>query len=106
MPSGALLPHMSARLRTQTIDALFVATGGFERAQAWIEKSDDNYGTFFKDIWARGAAKAVSAEIGVSEGVESLLERLDERERSERATIIEGEVIDHAPQKEYVEESV
>ena len=87
LPGGELMPHMSARLRTATIDALFEATGGFERAKAWIEKSDENYGEFFTKIWAKGAAKAVSHELGMSEGVESLLDKLD---AAERAQTIEG----------------
>lgn len=81
LPGGSLLPHMSARLRTETIDALFVGTGGFNRALAWIEKSDDNYGEFFK-IWAKGAVRSSNVEVGVSEGVEKLLDQLDERERA------------------------
>ena len=76
MPDGQLLPHLSARLRTQTIDALFVGSGGFERALAWIEQSDDNYKEFFK-IWAKGAAKSTSVELNAGQGVEDLLARLD-----------------------------
>ena len=89
MPSGALLPHMSARLRTETIDALFVGAGGFERALAWIEKNDSNYAEFFK-LWAKGAVRATNVELGVSEGVEALLEKLDEQDRASRATVING----------------
>ena len=89
MPSGALLPHMSARLRTETIDALFVGAGGFERALSWIQKSDANYEEFFK-LWAKGAARHTNMEIGVSEGVEALLEKLDEQDRASRATVING----------------
>lgn len=86
MPSGDLMPHMSARLRTATIDALFVASGGFEKAQAWIEKNDENYADFFK-IWAKGASRSTNVEVGVSEGVEALLEKLD---AGARAPVING----------------
>jgi hypothetical protein len=88
LPGGSLLPHMSARLRTETIDALFVGAGGFEKALAWIEANDDNYAEFFK-IWAKGAARSTNVEVGISDGVESLLEKLD---AAERAKTIDGTV--------------
>ena len=86
LPGGDLLPHMSAKQRRRTIDALYQGAGGDERALAWINKSDDNYGEFFK-IWAKGEAKATSVEVGMSEGVEDLLDRLD---RAESAQLING----------------
>lgn len=87
-PGGDLLPHMSANLRRSIVDAVFTGAGGPERMLAWVEKSDDNYEVFLKQIWAPGQAKAVSAELGVSEGVEALLEKLD---RAEAAQTIDGE---------------
>lgn len=75
---GALLPHMSARQRTATIDALFEGCGGFERAKAWIESSDENYGKFFMQVWAKGAEKAVSVEHDVSDTFEAALAKLDQ----------------------------
>jgi hypothetical protein len=99
LPGGSMLPHMSARMRTETIDALFEASGGFERAQAWIEKNDDNYSEFFK-IWAKGAVRSSNVEVGVSEGVEALLDKLDKQERSAGAidvTPIRGDVTDVEP---------
>jgi hypothetical protein len=88
LPGGDLLPHMSAKRRRQTIDALYVGAGGDARALDWINKSDENYGEFFK-IWAKGEAKATSVEVGVGEGVEDLLDRLD---RAENAQLINGTV--------------
>lgn len=95
MPNGSLLPHMSARMRTETIDALFVGAGGFERALAWVEASEENYGEFFTKVWAKGAARSTNVEVSASEGVESLLEKLD---RAERAQTIDGQarVLDEA----------
>ena len=87
MPGGGLMPHMSARLRTELVDALFVASGGFERALAWIERSDANYEVFFTKIWAKGAARSTNVEVGVSEGVEALLEKLD---AGEHAQVVNG----------------
>lgn len=100
LPGGALMPHMSARQRTQVIDALFEATGGFEKAQAWIEKSDDNYAEFFK-IWAKGAQRATSVEVSANGDLADIIKRLDEEDRMKAATVIEGTVTD-AVEKERV----
>jgi hypothetical protein len=77
IPGGALMPHVSAKLRTELIDALFVASGGFERAQAWIEKSDENYGEIFLTVWAKGAARSTNVELSADDSVEALLAKLD-----------------------------
>lgn len=88
LPEGGLLPHVSARLRRQTIDAVFEMTGGTDRLAAWAQANDDNYRTFVKDMWAPGQAKSANVEVGASKSVEDLLEKLD---RAERATLINGE---------------
>lgn len=90
MPGGPLAPHMSARLRTEIVDALFVGAGGFERALDWINKSEDNYGEFFK-IWARGAVRSTNVELTADDSVEALLARLD---AGEHAKVIDGEAGD------------
>jgi hypothetical protein len=95
LPGGELIPHLSARMRTSVIDALFTGAGGYDRALSWIEASDENYGEFFK-IWSRGAARATNVEVGVSEGVENLLERLDAEDKLREARTINGELIDDA----------
>lgn len=89
LPGGSLLPHMSARLRTETIDALFVGLGGYEKAKAFFQKNDDNYLEFVK-IWAKGAARSSNVEVTASEGIESMLKRLDERDRARELTIIDS----------------
>lgn len=86
MPGGTLMPHVSAKLRTEMIDALFVGAGGFERALAWIEKSDDNYGDFFK-VWAKGAVRSTNVELHADDSVEALLAKLD---AGEHAKVIDG----------------
>ena len=90
VPGCGLLPHISARLRTEIIDAVFVETGGPERLAGWANKSDENYGEFIK-IWARGAARHSNVEVNAGEGIEKLLERLDERDRQEGAKVINAE---------------
>lgn len=77
---------MSARLRTETIDAVFQGAGGPEKLLAWVEANDENYAKFV-EIWARGAVRSSNVEVTASEGVEALLEKLD---RAENAKLIEG----------------
>lgn len=93
LPGGSLLPHMSAKLRTQTIDTLFELAGGHERALAWIEKSDDNFAEFFK-IWAKGAVRSTNVELGVSDSLEALLDKLDAAENAKTINATAREVAD------------
>jgi hypothetical protein len=90
MPGGDLAPYMSGRLRTRMIDALFEATGGFERAKAWIEANDENYKEFFK-LYAKGAIRPTVIEATATEGLEDMLARLD---AGEHAKVVEGEVVE------------
>lgn len=90
VPGGGLLPHMSARLRTEIIEAVFQGAGGPERLLAWVEKDDNNYSRFI-EIWARGAVRSSNVEISASEGVEALLEKLD---RAENAKLIDGTALE------------
>lgn len=90
MAGGSLLPHMSAKLRTEMIDAVFHGVGGADKLRAWVEASDENYKTFF-EVWARGAVRSTNVELGVTEGVEALLEKLD---RAENAKLIDGTAVE------------
>jgi hypothetical protein len=90
LPGGDMMPFMSARLRTQTVDALFEAAGGFNRALAWVDKSDENYGEFFK-LWAKGAIRPTQIEHTAAEGLEDALARLD---AGEHAKVVEGEIVE------------
>lgn len=87
-----MLPYLSGRYRAGVMDALFEHVGGFERAAAWIEKSDDNYGQFFR-MWAAGAVKPTAEEATTNKtvSVEDLLARLD---AGEHAKVINGEVVE------------
>lgn len=91
IPGGALIPHMSARHRTQLVDALFEAVGGFERAKAHIEASEDNYHDFFM-AWMKGQAKAINTEHTASDDLSNLIKRLDQEDRMSNATVIDGTV--------------
>lgn len=88
LPGGDMMPYMSARYRTQMIDALFEGTGGFERAKAWIEESSANYGEFFIKVWSKGAIRSTQVEERKPEEVEELLARLD---AGEHAKVINAE---------------
>ena len=81
-PDGSLLPYISARMRTAEIDALYINAGGHERALAWINASDENYGEFFIKVYARGTAKVSSVEVGVSGNVEDMRATLDSGEHA------------------------
>jgi hypothetical protein len=96
LPGGELLPHMSAKMRTQTVDAVFEGLGGHERLAAWAGKNDANYEAFVTKLWGKGQAKSSQVELGASEGVEAMLKRLDERERRKELQIIDttAEVVD------------
>ena len=68
------------------VDALFIGSGGFDRALAWINESSENYGDFFK-IYAKGAIRASSMELVADDSVEAMLAKLD---AGEHAKVING----------------
>jgi hypothetical protein len=93
MPGGELLPHMSARRRTEIIDAVFEDAGGPEKLSAWVRKSDENYGDFILKLWGKGAARVTNMEVTASDGIESLLKKLDQREREREANVIDSTAV-------------
>lgn len=82
MPGSGLSPHLSARMRTETVDALFVGAGGFDRALAWLDESSENYGKFLLGPWARGAMRSSSVELSADDSIESLIDKLDAGEHA------------------------
>ena len=83
VPGGGLLPHVSARLRQETVDAVFQATGGFDRLLAFTERNEDNYKFFLEKLWSKGLPRNSNAELNVSaDGVEALLAKLDAGENA------------------------
>ncbi len=86
LPGGELLPHMSARRRHEVCDIVFENIGGVERLTHEAGRDREAYWEFMK-LWSKGLPRAVATEHTVSDGLESMLERLD---ASERATLIEG----------------
>lgn len=82
LPGGAMLPHLSARQRTATVDAVFLMVGGAERLADWANKPE-NYGEFVTKVWAKGMAKSVSAELTAdAQSLEGLLAQLDAGEHA------------------------
>ena len=88
LDGGELLPHVSARMRTQTIDAIYEGLGGPEAHLAHAQKNDENKTEFYK-LWGKGAARSGSVEVHASQGVESMLKKLDERDRQRELDIID-----------------
>ena len=89
LPSGDLMPYMSARRRHEIADIVFESCGGIERMTAWADRSDANYETFLTKIWIKGSLRAANPEEQASANdVESLLARLD---AGEHAMIINGD---------------
>lgn len=88
LPGGEMLPHMSSRRRHEVCDIVFEMGGGVDRLAHIVNKSDENFLDFVKNLWAKGLPRAVAMEHNVSEGVESLLDKLD---RAENAKTIDGE---------------
>lgn len=78
MPNGNLLPHLSARMRTETIDAVFHDIGG---AQAMSDWARDNKTEFYQ-MWGRGAVRSTNVELSSDGSLESLLDRLDAGENA------------------------
>jgi hypothetical protein len=83
VPGGGLMPHVSARLRQETVDAVFQAAGGFDRLLAFTEANEDNYKFFLQHLWGKGLPRVTNAEVSVdADGVEALLARLDAGENA------------------------
>lgn len=79
LPGGGMLPHISGRMRTATVDAVFVMIGGTERLADWAAK---NPGEFYTKIWGKGMSKPVTVEVQDTDSLESLLAALDNGEHA------------------------
>lgn len=79
---GALYQHVG-RYAGRMVLTAFDMIGGVDRLADWANK---NPGEFFTKVFPKVITKP--HEIGVSDGVEALLERLD---AGEHAEVIEGE---------------
>jgi hypothetical protein len=93
LPGGQLMPHMSARRRHEIIDTVFEMVGGVERLAHQVEKNDESYWEFMK-LWGKGLPRAVATEHSATASVEGLLDKLDALDRSDKATVINGEAVE------------
>jgi hypothetical protein len=75
-----MLPYMSSRRRHEVMDVAFEMTGGVERLAHEMNRSTEGYWEGMK-LWAKGLPRIANTEVSVSEGVESLLDKLDQAER-------------------------
>lgn len=88
-PDGSLYGHIG-KYAGSVVMTVFEEMGGTERMVAWAEK---NPSEFYTKIFPKVIAKPV--EHTVSDGVESLLERLDAADRSPKVVYVtEGEFED------------
>lgn len=81
---GVLYQHVG-RYAGRMVLTAFDMIGGVDRLAAWAERNQTD---FYTKVFPKIIAKP--HEISVSEGVESLLERLDAADRSDRAIPING----------------
>lgn len=88
-PGGELIPHLSARYRRQQMDMLYEAMGGFDKALAYYQKNDENYGRFMDQYW-KGQAKAVTTEVTAGDDLSGLIKKLDQEDRMKNATVIDA----------------
>lgn len=79
LPGGGMLPHISGRMRTATVDAVFHMMGGTERLADWASK---NPGEFYTKVWAKGMSKPISLEVQADGSLEDLLASLDAGEHA------------------------
>lgn len=80
LPGGELMPFMSSRRRHEVCDVVFEMLGGAERLHHEADRNSDSYWEFMK-LWSKGLPKMANTEHTASEGVEALLEKLDQAER-------------------------
>lgn len=77
------MPHLSARMRSEVVDNVFLLAGGQEKLLAFVEKNDENYQFFLQHCWAKGLPRVSNAEVTVAaESVEDLVARLDAGEHA------------------------
>lgn len=78
MPNGAMMPAMSARMRTELVDGAFYEIGG---PAAFADWARENKSDFYK-MWGRGAVHSASVELHADESIEAILDRLDAGEHA------------------------
>lgn len=78
LPNGQMMPHISARMRTETFDIAFQEIGGQEALNDWARQ---NKGEFYK-MYARGAVRSTNVELATDGSIETLLDRLDAGEHA------------------------
>lgn len=89
MVGGELLPHLSARARTEMIDMVFHEIGGFPAFADWARTER----TEFYRMYARGAVKSTNVELTSNISPEDIIARLD---AGEHARVISPDPQDEA----------
>lgn len=83
---GSLLPFLSPKQRELQAWAIYQNSGGDARMVAILQTDADKFYDFGKDLHLKRLQKP-DTNIGVSDGVEALLEKLD---AADRATLIDS----------------
>lgn len=76
LPTGDLMPHMSARMRHQVCDTVFEMLGGAHRLFDEANRDRDSYWEFMK-LWSKGLPRIGGQENVSRDSVESILEELN-----------------------------
>lgn len=88
LPGNMLMPHLSARKRNETCDVVFEMLGGTDRLYSEANRDREAYWEFMK-LWSKGLPRAVATEQTPGNGVEDMLDRLDDLERADKAITID-----------------
>jgi hypothetical protein len=87
MPSGNMVPFLSARRRHEIMDTAFELTGGVQRLVHEMNRDTEGYWKGMS-LWSKGLPRAATTEHTAGTGVEDLLDRLD---RADKAKTINGD---------------
>ena len=90
---GSMVPFMSHRDREHLAFALFHGAGDYERMLHLLEKDDEKFFDWGKELLLKRLPRPVAVEHGASAGVEAMLAKLDERDRM-RTINGEAEVVE------------
>jgi hypothetical protein len=86
LPSGSLIPHLSARRRHEVCDIVFEMLGGVEKLHYEAGRDREAYWEFMR-LWSKGLPRAVATEHSATEGVENLLAQLEQRKKDRMVDI-------------------
>lgn len=81
LSDGSLLPYMSPKDREKQNALVFHASGGFDREVAILKGDNDKFHDVYMNTFVKRLPKPETT-IGLSDGVEAILERMDAADRA------------------------